>query len=340
MNESAKRAMPAYLEHGGDAAEAEALYGVPHGGWLDLSTGINPHPYPMPDLTPECWERLPDRAAYAELRRAAADCYGVSDPALAAAAPGTQALIQWLPRLRARSKVSVLSPTYNEHAHAWRLAGHRVEEVNGLDMVDRQADVVVAVNPNNPDGRLLEIGVLVELALKLASRGGWLIIDEAFADVTPEISIAAKAGMPGLIVLRSFGKFFGLAGVRLGFALTGMELSGELVQALGPWAVSGPAAEVGAAALADAEWIAAARRRLKEEAVRLDDLLASQGLQVIGGCDLFRLVATPEATEIYARLARSGVLVRRFSRRPAWLRFGLPGGKDAWNRLEMAFSKP
>ncbi|OHC73511.1 MAG: threonine-phosphate decarboxylase [Rhodospirillales bacterium RIFCSPLOWO2_12_FULL_58_28] len=336
MDESAKQVIPAYLEHGGDVAEAEALYGRPRGGWLDLSTGINPHSYPMPEVTSECWTRLPDSRAYAKLRRAAADCYGAGDPALVTPAPGAQALIQWLPRLRPRSQVSVLGPTYNEHAHAWCLAGHRVEEVNGFDMVDRQAEVVVVVNPNNPDGRLLETGALAELSLKLASRGGWLVVDESFADVTPKASISARAGMPGLVVLRSFGKFFGLAGVRLGFALTGAELAGALAHALGPWAVSGPAAEVGTTALADAKWISATRRRLKEEAKRLDGLLTSHGMQVIGGCDLFRLVKTTEAAEIHARLARSGVLVRRFSQYPDRLRFGLPGANDDWDRLEKA----
>ena len=329
----------ASLEHGGDPAEAEALYGRPQGGWIDLSTGINPHSYPIGDLAPECWSRLPDSRMYDRLRQAAVTCYGVPNPALVVPAPGTQALIQWLPRLfGARTRVTVLGPTYNEHAHGWSLAGHEVTEASGLDAIDPLADVVVAVNPNNPDGRRLEADALMGLAAELAARGGWLVVDEAFSDVSPELSLAAKAGTPGLVVLRSFGKFFGLAGLRLGFALCGADLAGRLTRALGPWTVSGPAVEVAAAALADEPWIGAMRKRLKVEAARLDGLLKDNELKVIGGTDLFRLSQSAQAREVHARLARNGILVRRFSQQVHWLRFGLPGDENSWKRLEDALS--
>jgi len=332
------------LEHGGDAAEAEALFGRPQDGWLDLSTGINPFHYPLKTLELKHLLHLPDSGLFEDLRRAAADCYGVSDPALVVPAPGTQALIQWLPRLRARSRVTVLGPTYNEHAHAWRLAGHAVQEKavregGALDGLKELSGVVVCVNPNNPDGRILKADELVDLAARLARRDGLLVVDEAFSDVAPEISVAAKAGGPGLVALRSFGKFFGLAGVRLGFALTGPELAGPLTHALGPWAVSGPAAAVGARALSDKKWISETRERLKREAARLAGLLKDNAMEEVGGTDLFRLVESPKGPDIYARLAKRGILVRKFSERPNWLRFGLPGDEDDWRLLEQALQE-
>ena len=324
------------LEHGGDPAAAEARYGRPAKNWLDLSTGINPHPYPVAELTAACWTRLPDGATYRALCRAAAGCYGVSDPDLVVPAPGAQALIQWLPRLRERSTVAVLGPAYAEHAHVWRTAGHRVEVVEGIDSVGPDANVMVVVNPNNPDGRRIRPDVLSERAGRLGERGGWMVVDEAFMDLAPDLSLAERTGLPGLAILRSFGKFFGLPGLRLGFALTEPELGGRLRQALGPWAVAGPAAAVGATALADRRWISRTRDLLAKEAARLDGLLAEHGLEVIGGTALFRLVETATAADLFDHLARRGILVRRFADQPRRLRFGLPPGEAAWDRLAAA----
>ncbi len=324
------------IEHGGDISAAETLFGIPDEGWMDLSTGINPWPYPLGRLDPECWTRLPHGKACERLIRSATERYGVAESSLVVAAPGTQALIQWLPRLRQSSRVCVLGPTYGEHAHVWQCQGHDVTEVAGLDKVFPEADVVIVVNPNNPDGMIHKPEKLLQFAGRLAERGGWLVVDEAFADLTPEISISGHAGAAGLIVLRSFGKFFGLAGVRLGFALAPSDLVGHLRQALGPWAVSGPAAEVGTRALADGQWIANTRNNLAAAAKRLDRVLDRFGHNVIGGTTLFRLVETPGAGELHAHLARRGILVRSFSENRHWLRFGLPADEDHWRRLEAA----
>ena len=184
----------------------------------------------------------------------------------------------------------MLGPTYAEHARAAAMAGHTVEEVSDInDLAD--ADLAVVVNPNNPDGRVAARDALLDLAKKLTGRGGLLVVDEAFMDVGPAgQSLAGDVGMPGLVVLRSFGKFFGLAGVRLGFALAEQGLAERIEGDLGPWAVSGPALEIGIRALADFDWQQRMRRRLAGEAARLDALFERFGIAVSGGTSLYRFL--------------------------------------------------
>lgn len=323
------------LAHGGDWVAAERRFGRPHAGWLDLSTGINPHLYPVAGVDAAAWHRLPDTRAMTALIAAAAAYYGPRDANRIVAAPGSQAAIQWLPRLRARSRVVVVGPTYGEHAHTWRTAGHEVVEVAAFE--DADADVVVVVNPNNPDGRVVAPEALVARAERLARHGGLLVVDEAFADAAPYASVAAFAGMDGLAVLRSFGKFFGLAGARLGFVLAEASLAAALRRALGPWAVAGPAVAVATQAFADEAWIATTRAHLAIEMGRLRALLAEHGFAIVGGTNLFALVETPDAALWFAHLARHGILVRAFAEFPRWLRFGLPGAAH-WPRLAQALA--
>ncbi|MCG5241806.1 threonine-phosphate decarboxylase CobD [Azospirillum doebereinerae] len=323
--------------HGGDLDAARAAFpGAPE-PWIDLSTGINPWSYPLPPIPADAWTRLPARGAEAALFRAAAACYGAPSAASVAAASGSQALIQLLPRLRAPGRVAVRTPTYAEHAASWVAAGHAVSGVNEPE--DADADVLVLVNPNNPDGRVLPPARLLALAETQAARGGWLVVDEAFADCDPAASVAGFAGMPGLIVLRSFGKFFGLAGLRLGVALAEPALASELRRAIGPWAVSGPGLAVATAALSDDPWIAATRTRLADEAEALDRLLTGVGLTLVGGTDLFRLVSHERAPTLYRALGEAGILVRRFDHRPDWLRLGLPPDDEARQRLRIACNR-
>ena len=318
-------------DHGGNLGMARRRFpGAPE-PWIDLSTGINPWPYPLPALAPAVWQRLPEEAELNGLREAAARHYRAPDAEHVAMAPGSQALIQMLPRLRRPGTVRVLGPTYAEHALAWAEAGHRLVE-------KETADVTVLVNPNNPDGRALAADAALALAERAAGRGGWLVVDEAFADVAPELSVAAHAGRPGLVVLRSFGKFFGLAGLRLGFALAEPTLAGRLQAAFGPWPVSGPAVAIAAAAFADPDWAAATRARLADSAARLTDLLGRSGLADGGGTTLFRLAIHPEAQRCFARLGAAGILVRRFEHEPTCLRFGLPADEEEWRRLGEALA--
>lgn len=323
------------IEHGGGLARAEARFGRPREGWLDLSTGINPWPYPVGVVPDAAWMRLPDQDMFDELRAAAASYFGASNSSLVVAAPGSQALIQLLPRLVPRGRVKILGFTYAEHELCWRRAGH---EVVITDDIECDADIIIVTNPNNPDGRTVEPRQLVITAQRLAARGGLLVVDEAFADVRPEISVAAQTGSEGLCVLRSFGKFFGLAGARLGFALAPHALARRIEAELGPWAVAGPAIAIGTRALRDGGWIATTRTRLSRAVLRLDKILTATGLEIVGGTDLYRLVCAENAAVIWERLARRGILVRAFTDRPRWLRFGLPPNGEAEERLATALS--
>lgn len=320
--------------HGGDLGLAEARFGKPAQGWLDLSTGISPFAYPVPDLPPELWQRLPGAAEDLALREAAAGAYGVDDPDLLAASPGSQALLQILPRLRPFSQVAVVGPTYGEYSRCFSLAGHHVLPTETLDRT-LDADVVVVCNPNNPDGRRHEPARLLELAEGLAARGGLLVVDEAFCDAAPELSLAPHI-RPGLVVLRSLGKFFGLAGMRLGFAIAEPQLARLLRQAVGPWAVGGPVLELGRQILSDADWIEGARKRLAQESKLLISLLGRAGLSSVGGTSLFTLVNAPRAWALFEYLGQQGILARPFATAPRWLRFGLPPDEAARRRLAAA----
>ena len=266
------------------------------------------------------------------LLAAAREAYGIATADGLAAAPGSQALFQLLPAMRTRCRVAVLAPTYEEHPVAWRCLGHVVNEVGSLGQRP-DADVVVVVNPNNPDGRTTDLETLARAAEKLAPRGGWLVVDETFADVAPDVSLASAPGLPNTLIVRSFGKFFGLPGLRLGFVAGPPTLVDGIARRLGPWAVSGPALEIGRRALADTDWIVRTRARLADMRLRLDGVLSEAGLSLVGGTDLFRLVETAGARDLAHRLGRAGILVRSFDRHPSWLRIGLPPSLDALQRL-------
>ncbi len=310
------------IAHGGGLQAARRCFPSAPEPWIDLSTGINPVGYPLPAIPADAWTRLPEPDDVAGLERAAACAYGVADPACVVAAPGTQCLIQLIPRLIPPGTVTVCGPTYAEHAACWAAAGHTIQA--------GPADVTILCNPNNPDGRRHD-----PTALLAMDRGRLLVVDEAFADLE-QISLAPALPRPGLLLLRSFGKTYGLAGLRLGFALASPGLAGAIRAALGPWAVSGPAVVVGRAALADAAWRAAAAVRLAADGARLDAMLTAAGATVLGGTLLFRLVAHPEAAALARRLAAAGILVRAFTEQPGWLRFGLPADAPAWERLRNA----
>ncbi len=319
------------IAHGGDLGELRRTFPDAPLPWLDLSTGINPVPYPVPPVEASAWLRLPESAEILALREAAAGAYGAPGPEHVVPAPGTQILIELLPRLVAPTEVAVIGPTYAEHAAAWRRAGHRVREVTGLCGIGA-ARVAVIVDPNNPDGRTDSLGDRLALAEAMRARGGLLVADEAFADLEAVESLCPHVG-PGLVVLRSFGKTYGLAGLRLGFAVADPEAAARIASALGPWAVSGPALSIGRAALSDVAWRDEAARARGAEADRLDRMIARAGGRIVGGTRLFRTADFPEGPDLYRRLAQAGIAVRRFTERPERLRFGLPADKAAWCRL-------
>jgi cobalamin biosynthetic protein CobC len=281
---------------------------------------------------------LPEPAATQRLAHVAAEAYGARSPSHVVPASGTQILMTQLAGLMKPGRVAILGPTYAEHARAAKLADHTVIEVTRTEDLTG-ADLAVVVNPNNPDGRIVSREALLRLADAMRTNNGMLVVDEAFMDVGPdETSLAGDVGCGNVVVLRSFGKFFGLAGLRLGFAIADASITARLAAALGPWPVSGAAIAIGEAAMSDRTWIAASRASLAAEIVRLEKLLSSGGLSIVGGTSLFRLVRMHDASRLFEHLGQQGILVRRFPEHPRWLRFGLPSNEDQWDRLRDALA--
>jgi len=327
------------MKHGGDLKDAMARYGGDPADWLDLSTGINPVAWPVAEQLPaDVWQRLPALSQLNALLDQARASYGVPGHLDVIAAPGTQALIQWLPRIAPDGPVAIVTPTYSEHHDAWTTTGRKVYHAPTLGEATGLATNVVVTNPNNPDGRTTAPADIIEAAHTLAERGGRLIVDEAFADIDPSVSVVPHLGDLPMIVLRSFGKFFGLAGVRLGFAIARPPAALQLAAALGPWAVSGPALEIGRRALSDSDWITATRKQIAGDAARLDKIVAAAGLSVIGGTGLYRLINMPEAASLHTKFAEHRIWTRIFDEYPDWLRLGLPGTNPDFARLETALA--
>ena len=306
-------------DHGGNLDNAIARYGGDRGDWIDLSTGINPVPYPVPSLSDQAWAALPDRNLATALVDAAAAFWNVPSGAAILAAPGASSLIAQIPRLADTGTVTIPTPTYNEHAASFAAQGWTVQS-SGAETAK------VLVHPNNPDGKVWS---------KHDLRPGLTVVDESFCDVMPTHSLIDAAAQPGTVILKSFGKFWGLAGLRLGFAIGDPVLIARLTEMLGPWPVSGVALEVGRAALQDHAWAAATNQRLTHDAARLDTLMTRCGAQVEGGTSLFRLYRVDDAAAWQGRFARHRIWSRVFLYRADWIRLGLPA-PGQWDRLEGA----
>ena len=307
-------------DHGGQLETAFALYGGLPEDWIDLSTGINPVPYPIIPFSADDFQRLPSTSAHNNLIAAAREFWSIPNTAHVVATAGASAAIAALPSLLPPSQVAIPHPTYNEHQAAFTAAGWRVS--------DSAQAVQVVVHPNNPDGRLWRAKELTRPVC---------IIDESFCDVAPQDSLIAEAGKPGRIILKSFGKFWGLAGLRLGFAIGSDPVLEQLENRLGPWAVSGPALRMGAAALSDPTWAQNTRRRLQADAARLDKLMLAKGAKLRGGCSLFRLYELRDAKAWQAKLGQHHIWSRIFPYSKSFLRLGLPA-QSHWARIEKALS--
>jgi len=321
------------LEHGGNLRDA--MRGFGRSDWIDLSTGINPHGYPVPALAPDAWHRLPEPDP--QLLEAACRYYRALELLPVA---GTQAAIQALPRLRPPSRVSVSAPSYAEHAHHWGLHGHtrRLVPYTGLEQAVNESDVVVVVNPNNPTGETVPAARLLDWAARLRARGGWLVVDEAFGDTAPMLSVAAHATQPGLVVLRSVGKFFGLAGLRLGFVAAHATVLAGLADLLGPWAVSGPAQEIALRALNDTAWQQATQRQLAQSGARMQALLQAHGIGA-NGTPLFQWWPEAHPEAFHEHMASRGIWCRLFREAARGIRLGLPPNDEGWRRLDQALSE-
>lgn len=323
------------LEHGGRLQRAAREYDIPLDQWLDLSTGVSPFVWPVPEIPASVWQRLPeDDDGLVEV----ASAYYHAPHVLPVA--GSQAAIQALPLLRKPSRVGIIAPGYAEHAHAWRSAGHRVTTQAAGALLANTAswDVLVLIHPNNPGGERFDSQELLHAHAELAARDGWLVIDEAFMDVTPQSSLSRYTHRKGLIILRSAGKFFGLAGARAGFVCAEPALLEALQEKLGPWTLSGPARYALRQALADRSWQAQARIRLLQTSERLIALLTRHGLTPAGGCGLFQWCRRSDALALHRALAERGILTRLFDLPPS-LRFGLPPSDAAFERLDMALTE-
>lgn len=324
------------LEHGGRLREAAARYGRPPEVWLDLSTGINPNGWPVPALPPEVWQRLPETGD--GLEAAAAAYYGNTH---LLPVPGSQAAIQILPALLPRAVVACISPLYSEHPQAWQRAGHRLRFLQNALLpraLSAATPYVLLCNPNNPTADRHPRDAAIDAARQLKKRGGWLIVDEAFIDPTPEESLTPLAGTaeaPNLIVFRSLGKFFGLAGARIGFLFAAPDILAKLAEILGPWAVAGPSRLVARMALADQHWQQASRQDLHAASQRLTALLKPHG--EVKSTALFASLSTAHADARHEFMAKRGILLRRFDQLPL-LRFGLPGNEADWQRLADALA--
>ncbi|MGR8924479.1 threonine-phosphate decarboxylase CobD [Rhizobium leguminosarum] len=347
--------MSAPIVHGGGITAAAATFGGRPEDWLDLSTGINPCPVALPDIPARAWHRLPDRHLIDEARRAARDYYR-SGEILPLPVPGTQSVIQLLPRLVEAdrlvggtdnsvavsavtdNRVAVVSPTYGEYARAFASAGFAVDAVDDIAAIGAGHRLAVVVNPNNPDGLIWPAETLIALHDRMKAADGLLVVDEAFGDTDPALSLASRAPqLSNLVIFRSFGKFFGLAGLRLGFAIARSDILARFEDWLGPWAVSGPALSIAASLLRSD--VSPIRGRINERCAGLHGVLTGAGLQLSGGTALFTLVADARAGDIYTHLCRHHILVRKFDYAPEWLRFGLPPDPAADRRLGEALQR-
>lgn len=324
--------------HGGRIDVVALLYPSAPQPWIDLSTGINPHAWPVPSVAIGRYQRLPTHNDISQLCQAAASFYGLPDNAEIIPVPGSEIAIRWLPKLIPSARVGILGPTYRSHTDVWTDAGAKVEELSQLpDAATSRHDTLVIVNPNNPDGRIFRRDRLASFAKAWTATGRRLICDEAFADVVEGSSLLGLPELPaGVVVLRSLGKFFGLAGLRVGFVIVAKPDAAAWHRALGDWPVSGPACEIAGLALRDSVWIAQMKQRLAHDRKRLDDVMESAGFRVIGGTDLFGLFSRPDDRDWLDHYAKAGILIRGFSPASRHYRIGLPPDESAWQRLKLA----
>ena len=344
------------INHGGAIDIAAQKHGIAAENWLDLSTGINPVGYPIPEIAPQYWQRLPLSSELTSLKHAASRYYQLPSPDHLVCTAGTQSLIQTIPFwLRDHTdirSVHILGPTYAEHRRCWQRAGHictdhdsnandRLKTARSLLTTGDAGKVVILVNPNNPDGGLIPATEIEQLSKLAAYHHNWLIVDEAFIDCEPDQSICPHIdALSNTLILRSFGKFFGLAGIRIGCAVLPVKLAHDLEQRIGPWAIPGPSMHIATLAFDDLDWQTATRQRLNTDRQRLETMVTDHSpLKCIGATPLFLLFEGEMAAAVADHLAHAGILVRLFDHDATKVRFGLPGTDEDWKRLKTAFKE-
>ncbi|MEM1110495.1 MAG: threonine-phosphate decarboxylase [Pseudomonadota bacterium] len=349
--------------HGGDLVSASDRYGIPIEDWTDLSTGINPVPYPVGPIPPSVMTQLPYQRR--EFEGAVCSYYGRHNwLAVSGSQAAIQALPSWLPELPAL----VPDVGYQEHAYQWLNAGLHIERypamaghaaaLTALDKAinARSACHLVLIQPNNPSGLLLSIDHVLDCASRLTD-GGCVVADEAFIDTSPGQSLLRAGGdhwPHNLIVLRSFGKFFGLAGLRLGFIFAAPERLAAIRRLQGPWAVNGPAQWVAQQALKDVAWQTQARLGLEQNSAmmqrQLEPLFVRLGATLVARTSFFHsyLMSAQNGHALADQLAEQGILVRvideneGLTKGSALIRLGIEGGRlgalktslDCFTRLQ------
>lgn len=331
--------------HGGQLIKVAKKYNIPLSEWVDLSTGINPNGYPIPAIPQSVWNRLPEKGD--ELHKTAAQYYQC-DSLIAVA--GSQVAIQLIPTLFSKCSIGLIQPGYYEHAKHWQQHNHNIirfqhnptknnnEELALITQINNKIhslDALVIINPNNPSGICFSKQQLLSWHEILMRKNAYLIIDEAFMDTDNTNSMLSNNILPNLIILRSIGKFFGLAGIRLGFVFSNKTILNKISDIQGPWPISGPSRWIACKALTDNNWQNQTRSLLLENVMRLKFLLSAHQLTPYGGTNLFQWVKTPKAKMIYHCLNQQGILTRLFSE-PDSLRFGLPKTEIQWKKLDHA----
>ncbi|HAT84790.1 threonine-phosphate decarboxylase CobD [Cohaesibacter gelatinilyticus] len=316
--------------HGGDLGWAMEAYGGQKEDWLDLSTGINRRSYPFSiDRALSDIRELPSTTDLKTCLEAARLAYQCPKDLTIVAGPGTQILINSIPHILKPGRCHIAEPTYSEHRGAMELAGVPCSGFTAIDdllaqNIDQRSCVIV-VNPNNPDGHTLSSPELLEFSVHLQKSNSTLIIDEAFGDIDPTQSIIPHlSSRSNIVVFRSFGKFFGLAGIRLGFVIGSEEITNKITSFHGPWTASSVALKVGSQALSDLEWHKKERELLTHWSERLQSCLARHGLSVVGGTGLYLLIESEYARRLHMHLAKHHIWSRIFTYQDRWLRLGIP----------------
>ncbi len=322
-------------DHGGDIIWAANTFGIPHENWLDLSTGISPWSWPCENMPIEPFRTLPPNDD--QLRETARKYYAC-DVEHILPVPGAQFLISMIPFWVKKGRVALPSIGYREHLNAWIKAGHDTvfyrDPHEIFSMIEKgDLNYIVIINPNNPTSEKMSPDTVLAIQSQLRQKHGQnrlLVLDEAFSDSFPELALPNTERDSNTLVLRSFGKFFGLAGVRLGFFIANPKWLSKFRDVHGPWLVSHPALWLASRALADTPWINQQRRRIKAQSEALRGfLLEHYDDAMIRSSDLFQTVFA-SADELYRdflAFAQQGILLRyqSYGDHSAWLRFGLPG---------------
>lgn len=330
------------LHHGGRLKKAARDYGIAETDWLDISTGVSPWAYPLSTVPEYCVHRLPEEQDGLE----AIACHYYGTTSLLPVA-GSQAAIQILPFFLPiqRSAGPVLLPRigYQEHHAAWLASGIALDfyEVTPTAEQIAKCSALLVIQPNNPRGTHVSVSQLKHWQAELADRKAWLIIDEAFCDCQPELSMVTSTIPAYTVILRSLGKFFGLAGLRVGFVLAQPELLQALQERLGPWSVSGPSRYIAMQALEDNAWQIMQRQRLHDAGKTLRQQLSKIAQQLggnVSGTPLFCRWEHPQAIQLHEQLCQSAVLTRLTDEQDA-IRFGLPKTDADQERLNDALMK-